>query len=347
VSTSLAAAPPKVRDVARLPLVEILRCPRCAGRLDDADGLMVCREGGHRYPVTDGIPRLFVSNEPGDGTRDVTDVVKAFYEETPFPSYDDLDSRDSLEAKARAGVFARLLDEQIAPDALVLEVGCGTGQLTNFLGMDWRRRVVGTDICVNSLRLAKEFRDRFAVVNADFAQMNLFRPAVARESVDLVVTNGVLHHTADPEGAFRSILATLRPGGHIMVGLYNWLGRLPTLWRRRLIEVFGDRLATLDRRLRGGAPATARATAWFRDQYQHPHESRHSMDEVLRWFARQRVEFVSSLPPVGDVDFTDDERLFAPHRRGTRLDRLSSELEMLISGGRDGGLFIMIGRKPS
>jgi hypothetical protein len=27
------------------------------------------------------------------------------------------------------------------------------------------------------------------------------------------------------------------------------------------------------------------------------------------------------------------------------LDRLATEIEMLLTGGRDGGLFIMIGRK--
>ena len=69
------------------------------------------------------------------------------------------------------------------------------------------------------------------------------------------------------------------------------------------------------------------------------------MGEVLAWFKSNNVEFVSSVPSIGDVEFKDDEQLFAPRRPGSRLDRLSSEIEMLISGGRDGGLYIMIGRK--
>ena len=55
-------------------------------------------------------------------------------------------------------------DEQIPADAMLLEAGCGTAQLTNFLGMDWRRRVIGADLCMNSLRLGKGFRDRFETV---------------------------------------------------------------------------------------------------------------------------------------------------------------------------------------
>jgi hypothetical protein len=54
---------------------------------------------------------------------------------------------------------------------------------------------------------------------------------------------------------------------------------------------------------------------------------------------------VSSVPSIGDVEFRDDEQLFKPHRPGTVVGRLSSEIEMLLSGGKDGGLYIMIGRK--
>jgi len=333
------------RSAAKTPLLEIARCARCSGRLHEAGNGLSCRSCAQAYPITDGIPQLFVPNEWGGGKLDVTNVVKDFYEETPFPNYDDLDSRESLHAKARLGIFARLLDEQMPDEAIVLEAGCGTGQLSNFLGMNWRRRVIGADLCMNSLRLAKGFRDRFAVVNADFVQMNLFRPPFPDESMDVVISNGVLHHTADPEGGFRAIAAKLKPGGYILIGLYNWLGRLPTLWQRRLIETFGDRMAVLDSRLRDKALNSGRWAAWFRDQYKHPHESKHSMDEVLRWFKDSNVEFVSSIPSIGDTEFDDEEPMFENHPPGTRLGRVSSELEMLISGGRDGGLFIMIGRK--
>ena len=38
----------------------------------------------------------------------------------------------------------------------VLEVGCGTGQLANYLGLA-SRNVFGTDMCLNSLQLAENF----------------------------------------------------------------------------------------------------------------------------------------------------------------------------------------------
>ena len=112
---------------------------------------------GSHYVVEEGIPRLFVPGDDESEGRDVTEVVKQFYEDTPFPNYDDLDTSRALLEKARAGRFARLLNEQIPYDARVVEIGCGTGQLTNFLAIA-HRSVLGVDVCLNSLRLAERFR---------------------------------------------------------------------------------------------------------------------------------------------------------------------------------------------
>jgi hypothetical protein len=85
--------------------------------------------------------------------------------------------------------------------------------------------------------------------------------------------------------------------------------------------------------------------AWFRDQYRHPHETRHSIDEVLGWFDASAVDFLASVPAADGSPFTNTTRLFEPHSRGTITVRAATQLQMLLTGGRDGGLFIMIGRK--
>jgi SAM-dependent methyltransferase len=331
----------------RLDIQAHLRCPIDLKALQwrPDRGILDSADGTRRYAVVDGIACLFAPNEWPACRRDVTHIVKSFYEETPFPNYDDLDNRESLCDKARRGVFARLLDEQLPRPALVLEAGCGTGQLTNFLGMGWGRTVIGADLCLNSLRLAKAFRDRCSIQNAHFVQMNLFRPPFPDASFDLVISNGVLHHTSDPQGGFSAIARKVKPGGLVIIGLYNWLGRLPTLWRRRLIEVFGERWAMLDPRLRNGAMNDDRRSAWYRDQYRHPHESRHSMHELERWFDRAGIDPLLAIPPLGGERFTENTSLFSPRPRSSRLDQLMTELSMLLGGGRDGGLYMMIGRK--
>jgi SAM-dependent methyltransferase len=326
-------------------ILPLMRCPIDDLSLtwDHATGEL--RDGVHSYPIRSGVPFLFASRPaPGAAKNDVTDIVKEFYEETPFPNYDGLDTRDSLKAKARAAIAGQLLDDQIPNHAKILEVGCGTGQMTNFLGMKSGRTCIGSDICLNSLRLATGFRDRFAISNSHFVQMNLFDPFFKEQSFDFIISNGVLHHTGDARLAFQSIARLLKPGGYIIIGLYNWLGRLPTLWLRSLINSVGDFAALLDSRMRKERDV-GRRTAWFRDQYKHPHESKHSIDEVMGWFNAAGFDFISCIPTIGDTEFSEDMRLFEPTPAGTYLDRLSTEFEMLLSGGVDGGLYIMIGRR--
>ena len=327
--------------------LEMFGCPACGGPLDMADDCRTieCSQCNQRYRCDHGIPLLFWTNEWGS-KADVTEIVKAFYEQTPFPNYEDIDSAWSLREKAQKGVFARLLDEEIPHSSRILEVGCGTGQLSNFLGMRWGRTVFGTDMCLNSLRLGQEFKVENQIDGVAFFQMNLFRPIFRPETFDVVVCNGVLHHTSDPFLGFQSISRLVKRGGVIIIGLYNTYGRIPTDIRRFIFRVIGNRLKFLDPRLRDRSIGDLRKYTWFMDQYQHPHESKHTIGEALSWFDRSGFEFVNSIPKTrAFAGLEPDEKLFAPNPRGDALDHLIVQLGMCLSGGREGGFFIMIGQR--
>jgi SAM-dependent methyltransferase len=300
---------------------------------------------GTCYSVEEGIPRLFVPSD--DGTvngNDVTGIVQQFYEETPFPNYDDLDNQRALIEKARAGTFARLLNEQVPYDARVVEIGCGTGQLTNFLAIA-HRAVVGVDACLNSLRVAQRFKSDNGLERAAFAQMNLFRPGLREGFFDLVIANGVLHHTGDCRGASRCVSRLARPGGYVVVGLYSAFSRRLHYARRALYRWTGATSRWLDpqfAKIRGAG----KREAWFRDQYCHPHETCHTLDEVLGWMAEDGLEFVNSIPkPALGPAVVSGERLFAPRSAGNAVDRFLSQLADMGSGYREGGFFIVIGRR--
>lgn len=332
-----------------LPHPDLWICPACAGslRTRQDNTAIECAGCARTFAVDNGIPLLFCPTE-WTGKEDVTDLVKSFYEETPFPNYDDLDSPESLRLKAERGVFARLLADQLPFGAKILEAGCGTGQLSNFLGLTWGRSVFATDMCLNSLRLGHGFKARFQIENVTFLQMNLFKPVFKPESFDFVISNGVLHHTGDPFLAFDTLVKCLKPGGFVVVGLYNTYGRLTTDVRRLVFRLTGDRLTFLDPRHRVKGLSDVRKQAWFKDQYKHPHESKHTIDEVLGWFDRVGVEFVNSIPKaVASQSFSADERLFEPQPRGSVTDHFLVQAGMLLSGGREGGLFVMIGRKKT
>jgi SAM-dependent methyltransferase len=236
------------------------------------------------------------------------------------------------------------LGEQIPYDARVVEIGCGTGQLTNFLAIA-HRTVVGVDVCLNSLRLAQAFKEKHALERATFAQMNLFRPGLKDAFFDVVISNGVLHHTADCRGAFQRVSRLLRPGGHLVVGLYSAYSRLLHQARRALFRWTGVHGGWIDPQF-GRTDAAGKRQAWFRDQYCHPHETCHTLDEVLAWMDEGGIEFVNSIPkPEPGPALGEHEHLFEPRPRGGPLSRCLSQLASVSSGYREGGFFVVIGRK--
>ena len=304
------------------------------------DDGFTAEDSGEIYPIKDGIIRAFIEDP---GAQSVTGTVRRFYETTPFPDYNDFDTYEAFVAAAAHGVFARLLAKQLPTGARVLEAGCGTGQLTNYLSGAAVAEVFGMDASLHSLQLGREFADRNGLDAVTFAHANLFHPCFADESMDVVISNGVLHHTADAKAGFQRLTRLVRPGGYILIGLYNWLGRLPTDARRVFRRGLGDSTLFFDghfRRIRAGA----KRSAWVRDQYEHPHETKHGIHEVLSWFDESDVSFVSSIPKIGGF-FSANEDLFQPQPRGRNIDQLICELEMLATGGAEGGLFIMIGRR--
>ena len=326
--------------------VDILCCPGCGGDIANGDQGLVCTQCHHAFPTEDGISQLFWPNEWDPGASDITEKMKAFYEETPFPNYDEFDSVDSLIQKARKGRFAKLLDDQVPAGTRIIECGCGTGQLSNFLSVA-SRTVFGADMCLNSLRLGNNFRKQNDLTNVNYLQMNLFKPCFKPEKFDLVISNGVLHHTSDPFTAFKSISNLVKPGGYLLVGLYHRYGRLITDFRRMTFNLSGDRFTGLDPNLRVDGMGKAKRRAWFMDQYKNPHESKHTIGEVMNWLKKIEFDFVSSVPRSKPFQpFSDEDRLFRREEPGNWLERLMVETGMIFRGSREGGFFVVAAQRP-
>ena len=102
----------------------------------------------------------------------------------------------------------------------------------------------------------------------------------------------------------------MKPGGFIIIGLYNKMGRWTTDFRRLLFRLSGDHLKFLDAHIRNPHYNEARKRAWFLDQYKHPHESKHTYGEVLGWFESSGSEFTFRIPKISSDPFKVDERLF-------------------------------------
>jgi len=314
--------------------LELLACPACAGALE-VD--WSCGRCGASYDAPNGIPNLRL---PGD-TR--TEVVRHFYEHAPFPNYPPRGSLSWLRARAQRSDFARLIDQAIPYDARVLEMGCGTGQVSLYLARG-HRVVIGADLTRASLELGAAAARRFKIDQVQFIETDLHQPGLRECSFDVVYSSGVLHHTPDPRAAFARIVQLARPGGMIVLGLYNSFARIPFRLRRMVARLSGYQFIPFDPVLGDRENEPARRTAWLRDQYQHPEEHHHTLAEVQGWFAENGVDYVRAYPSAMLGQETE-EGLFTSAADNWRLEGWLTQLGWIGALGHEGGLFVTVGRR--
>lgn len=312
---------------------QLLACPHCRASLSAA---WSCESCGASFDVLDDVPDLRVASSGR------TDTVRQFYAGAPFPGYAPNDTLASLRAQAERNAFVRLLDLAIAPDARIVEVGCGTGQMSLYLARA-DRRVIGADLTRASLLLGAAAARRFGVTQIQFVETDLHRPGLAVGAFDVVYCSGVLHHTPDPRDAFARVASLARPGGLIILGLYNAFARLPLRLRRVAARLSGYRWIPFDRVLKDRRDDPERCAAWLRDQYQHPEERRHTLGEVRSWFADNEVDFIRTYPSSLLGEEPDD--LLRPAEDHWPAEDWLAQLAWIAPLEREGGLFVTVGRR--
>ena len=274
-----------------------------------------------------------------------TNKVTNFYKESPFPNYKDTDNKSTILEKGDKNTLAAQFKKFIGYKKNVLEVGCGTGQLSIYFSIGTNNEVVGLDPTIESLTLAKNFVNKNGISNIRFVNADIFDDVLTENFFDFIWCNGVLHHTKDPYGAFKVLIKSLKKNGYVLIGLYNKYGRIRTLIRKYFYKIFGNKLLSIiDPTLRNLKLDENEQTAWIRDQYAHPIESLHSIDEVLKWFKEHNIDFVSSIPS-SDFDY-DYNNIFLKKNSGTFFSRMFNQILMVFNRlGSDGGLFVVIGKK--
>jgi ubiquinone/menaquinone biosynthesis C-methylase UbiE len=135
------------------------------------------------------------------------------------------------------------------PGMRVLDMGCGSGQVTIPLARAGAE-VIAVDVSPAMIRLLRENAAREALTNIRpvvDALENLRLPAA---SLDAVVSNYALHHLADDDKRrlLRAATVWLRPGGHLIIGDLM-LGRGGSAHDRAVIR---GKITALGRRGPGG-----------------------------------------------------------------------------------------------
>ena len=99
----------------------------------------------------------------------------------------------------------------LRPGAHILEVGCGNGSISAWLAE--RVSPSGTAVAVDLDLSLVQIR----MPNLELREADILAAPVERGAFDLVTARAVLHHVADPETAIVNMIASLKPGGAILL----------------------------------------------------------------------------------------------------------------------------------
>ena len=114
--------------------------------------------------------------------------------------------------------------DQYGVHPVVLDAGCGAAMsaLLLFEGVLPKIRYLGADISSAVDVAAKRFGERD--LDAGFIRSDLVQLPLAPESVDVIFSEGVLHHTDSTRGAIEALAPLLKPGGRFLFYVYRRKG---------------------------------------------------------------------------------------------------------------------------
>ncbi|MEC9209437.1 MAG: class I SAM-dependent methyltransferase [Bacteroidota bacterium] len=135
-----------------------------------------------------------------------------FYDATPFEY--GYSSKDEIIANMNP-LLKELMEQNLGK--VFCDIGCGCGRNLVYAS-DFAARLIGVDLSRESLAFAKNFvkSDKLELKQGD----NLDIP-LNSEIADIVVSDGVCHHTGDTVKAFSECVRILKSGGKLYLAVYK------------------------------------------------------------------------------------------------------------------------------
>ena len=121
---------------------------------------------------------------------------------------------DSFAGVANPFALGRLQDGERVAD---LGCGAGTDSLVAAQMVGQNGHVTSIDMTPEMLEKARAATAELGVTNVEFLEGEIERLPLANESVDVVISNGVIDLVPDKDAVFAEIFRVLRPGGRMQV----------------------------------------------------------------------------------------------------------------------------------
>jgi SAM-dependent methyltransferase len=219
--------------------VEWFRCMACGAPLraeavstaqnngSIAEGQLICASCGRAFPIVRSIPRFV----PSEDYAHSFGYQWNYFDKTQLDSY----MRNDL---SRERFFATTQWPQKMDGQVILEGGCGMGRFTQ-IALETGAEVFSFDL---STAVEANLRNNGDCSRVHILQASIYEIPLHKESFDKVFCMGVLQHCPDVRAAFMSLVPFLRPGGEIVIDVYQrHKGLFPPLkyWARPFLTWMG------------------------------------------------------------------------------------------------------------
>jgi ubiquinone/menaquinone biosynthesis C-methylase UbiE len=118
----------------------------------------------------------------------------------------------------------------LGQDQFLLDMGCGEGRHSIGALLETSANVVGLDLSINDLNIAKSRLSDFDTENLEthctFGVGNITDIPLEDSSLDAVICSEVLEHVESPEESIIEMIRVLKPGGIIALSVPRYLPEL-------------------------------------------------------------------------------------------------------------------------
>jgi 2-polyprenyl-3-methyl-5-hydroxy-6-metoxy-1,4-benzoquinol methylase len=153
------------------------------------------------------------------------DKIKKFYSELHFPgrySWNDLKFYDE---HGIHNIYLKEIDSAMSDNIDVLDVGCGTGLISNLFASKYQSSNFTSIDFSDSIEYAENFAKINNINNVKWIKKDFLDFKTVKQ-YDVIICCGVLHHIPEYKLALAKIKKLLKPGGKLLLAVYNTNGKL-------------------------------------------------------------------------------------------------------------------------
>ncbi|MDG1718748.1 MAG: class I SAM-dependent methyltransferase [Flavobacteriales bacterium] len=149
-------------------------------------------------------------------------MEKTFYDSTPF-EYGYSSKEEILENMNPN--LKKVIEK--SKGKIITDIGCGCGRNLIYASK-YASKLIGVDLSKQSLEFAKNF---IQSDNLELVLGNNLEIPLDSDFSNLVVSDGVVHHTGDTVGAFKECVRVLKPNGLLYLAVYKKYRYYPFLYK--------------------------------------------------------------------------------------------------------------------